>query len=375
VKVAINTRLLLHGKLEGIGWFSYEILKRVVLNNPNVTFYFLFDRPYNREFIFAENVVPVVLFPPARHPFLFKIWFNIAVKRALKKIKPDVFISPDGFLSLTTKVPQINVIHDINFEHYPNAMPLAYLSYYKSFFPKFAKLAKHIITVSEYSKQDIAKTYSIPLEKISVVYNAPAEMYHPISDEEQNEVRNKYTNGNPYFVYVGSIHQRKNPVNMLLAFEHFKSTSNYSIKLVIVGNKMWKYPEFENVYSSMKYKDDVVFTGHVQREELNSLLASARALLFLSYFEGFGIPLVEAMKTRTAILTTKLTAMPEVCNDAALYCNPFDVNDISEKMQQLAQSDKLVNELIEKGSERVKDFSWDVSAQKFWSIIEQQINA
>ncbi len=375
MKVAINTRLLLHGKLEGIGWFSYEILKRVVLNNPNVTFYFLFDRPYNREFIFAKNVVPVVLFPQARHPFLFKIWFNISVKRALKKIKPDVFISPDGFLSLTTKVPQINVIHDINFEHYPNAMPLAYLSYYKRFFPKFAKLAKYIITVSEYSKQDIAKTYSIPLEKISVVYNAPAEMYHPISTEEQNEVRNKYTNGMPYFVYVGSIHQRKNPVNMLLAFEQFKSTSNQPIKLVIVGNKMWKYPEFENVYNGMKHKDDVIFTGHVQREELNSLLASARALLFLSYFEGFGIPLVEAMKTRTAILTTKLTAMPEVCNDAALYCNPFDVNDIAEKMQQLAQIDKLVNELIEKGSESVKDFSWDVSAQKFWSIIEQQINA
>jgi hypothetical protein len=165
LKIAVNTRLLLHNKLEGIGWFTYEIFKRMAENHPEHTFYFLFDRAYHPSFVFSKNVIPVVVSPQARHPLLYKIWFDISLKRALKKIKPDVFISPDGYLSLTTDVPQINVIHDLNFEHYPNAMPAPSLKYYKKYFPLFAKKAKHIVTVSEYSKQDIVTTYTIDARK------------------------------------------------------------------------------------------------------------------------------------------------------------------------------------------------------------------
>ena len=100
MKIAINTRFLLKDKLEGIGWFTYEAVKRMVLAHPEHEFHFLFDRKYAEEFIFAKNVTPHVLFPPARHPFLWYAWFEYAVPRALKKIKPDVFLSTDGYLSL-----------------------------------------------------------------------------------------------------------------------------------------------------------------------------------------------------------------------------------------------------------------------------------
>ena len=366
---------MLHNKLEGIGWFTYEIFKRMAENHPEHTFYFLFDRAYHPSFVFAKNVVPVVVSPQARHPLLFKIWFDISLKRALKKIKPDVFISPDGYLSLTTDIPQINVIHDLNFEHYPNAMPAPSLKYYKKYFPLFAKKAKHIVTVSEYSKQDIVTTYTIDAEKISVVYNAPSDDYFPLSDDEQQHVRNTYTQGAPYFVYVGSINPRKNPVKLLQAFDAFKTKTGHTIKLVIVGNKMWKYKAFDDAFNAMKHQKDVVFTGHIQRKELNDIVSSARALVFLSFFEGFGIPLVEAMKAKTAILTTNLTAMPEVCADAALYCSSFDMEDMVEKMHQLSVNDNLVHTLEQKGLERVKHFNWDASAQKFWNIIQQHTNA
>jgi glycosyltransferase involved in cell wall biosynthesis len=375
LKIAVNTRLLLHNKLEGIGWFTYEIFKRMAENHPEHTFYFLFDRPYHPSFAFAKNVVPIVVSPQARHPLLYKIWFDISVKRVLKKINPDVFISPDGYLSLTTDVPQINVIHDLNFEHYPNAMPASSLKYYKKYFPLFAKKAKHIVTVSEYSKQDISSTYGIDEQKISVVYNAPSEVCLPLSDDEQQRVRESYTQGMSYFVYVGSINPRKNPVKLLQAFDAFKTKSGHPIKLVIVGNKMWKYKEFDDAFNAMKHQQDVVFTGHIQRKELNDIVSSARALVFLSFFEGFGIPLVEAMKAKTAILTTNLTAMPEVCGDAALYCSSFDVDDMVEKMQQLSVDDNLVKQLEQKGLERVKQFNWNASAEKFWNIIEQHTHA
>jgi glycosyltransferase involved in cell wall biosynthesis len=375
LKIAVNTRLLLHNKLEGIGWFTYEIFKRMAENHPEHTFYFLFDRSYHPSFVFAKNVVPIVVSPQARHPLLYKIWFDISVKRVLKKIKPDVFISPDGYLSLTTDVSQINVIHDLNFEHYPYAMPASSLKYYKKYFPLFAKKAKHIVTVSEYSKQDIATTYGIDEQKISVVYNAPSEVCLPLSDDEQQGVRDNYTQGMPYFVYVGSINPRKNPIKLLQAFDAFKTKSGHSIKLVIVGNKMWKYKEFDDAFNAMKHQQDVVFTGHIQRKELNDIVSSARALVFLSFFEGFGIPLVEAMKAKTAILTTNLTAMPEVCGDAALYCSSFDIDDMVEKMQQLSVDDNLVKQLEQKGLERVKQFNWNASAEKFWNIIQQHTHA
>ncbi|MFN3342698.1 MAG: hypothetical protein ACK40M_08385, partial [Flavobacteriales bacterium] len=119
MRIAVNTRFLLPGKMEGFGWYSYETLRRIVVAHPEHEFIFLFDRPFDRRFVFASNVIPIVIGPQARHPFLFWIWLEVSVKRALKKYKADVFVSPDGYLSLGTAVPSVAVIHDLNFEHYP----------------------------------------------------------------------------------------------------------------------------------------------------------------------------------------------------------------------------------------------------------------
>ena len=155
--------------MEGFGWYTYEIVKRMVEKHPEHTFLFFFDRPYEQQFIFAENVEPIVLSPAARHPFLFVWWFEVAVASALKKHKADVFFSPDGYLSLRTTIPQVAVIHDLNFEHYPKDVPWLVRKYYNYFFPRFARKAAHIITVSETSKQDIIQQYSIAPSRISAV--------------------------------------------------------------------------------------------------------------------------------------------------------------------------------------------------------------
>ena len=119
MRIAVNTRFLLKNKLEGIGWFTYETVKRLVENHPEHEFYFFFDRPFEEEFIFGKNVHPIVLFPPARHPVLYFIWFEYSVANALKVYKIDVFLSPDNFLTLRTKVPTVLVTHDIAHLHFP----------------------------------------------------------------------------------------------------------------------------------------------------------------------------------------------------------------------------------------------------------------
>ena len=370
MKIAVNTRLLLKDKLEGIGWVAYETLSRIVKAHPNDEFYFLFDRKPDPKFIFAENVKPVVLFPQARHPFLYIIYFEISVRRALRKIKPDVYISTDAYLSLRSNTPQIAVFHDINFEHFPQDFPRWALWHYKKFFPKFARKAEKIITVSEFSKQDIIEKYGVEPEKINVVYNGANEGFEPISEDEKQRVREQYTAGYQYFMFVGSLHPRKNLARLFPAFDIFKERTGSDLKLLIVGEKRWWTEPIQKAYEAMRHKDDVVFVGHLQMNELHRVTAAAFASVYVSYFEGFGIPIVEAYKCDVPVITSNVTSMPEVAGDAAILVDPFDVESIASALEVILD-ENVRKTLIENGKERRNDFSWDKAAEGWWNVIKQ----
>ena len=371
--IAVNTRLLIKNKLEGIGWFTYESLKRITTQHPEHHFYFIFDRPYDPEFIFSANITPIVQAPPTRHPVLFCIWFDLALPPLLNRLKPDLFLSPDGFLSLRTRVKSMAVLHDLNFEHYPDDLPFWYYRYYHHYFPGFARKAARIATVSEFSKQDISRRYRIPPEKIDVVYNGANEQFGPVPEEEQIRVRKQYTGGSPYFIFIGSLHPRKNLVNLFRAFDLFKESRPSDVKLLIAGAKKWWTRPISRAYQEMKHQEEVVFAGRIGAPELGRLLGSAIALTYISYFEGFGIPIVEAFRCRTAIITSRVTSMPEVAGDAALLVDPFDPAGIANAMAELFTDEGLRNELIRKGVERQNVFTWQKTADLLWESIEKTI--
>ncbi len=375
MRIAVNTRLLLKNRLEGIGWFSYESLKRMSIAHPEHEFIFIFDRPYDQEFVFGKNVIPVVIGPQARHPFLYILWFELSVSKILRKYKADVFLSTDGYLSLSTKVPSIAVIHDLNFEFYPKDLPILDLWYYKFFFPRFARKAKRIITVSEYSKYDIHRLYRISNSKIDVAYNGVKEVYQPLEKEQQLEIRKELSGGEEYFVFVGALHPRKNLVGLFKAFDYYNQDTNKGTKLVIVGNKQWWTKSIRDVYNKMKHKSDVIYTGHLSSERLNQVVASSIAMVYVSYFEGFGIPIVEAFKAETAVITSNVTSMPEVAGDAALIIDPFDYKDIAGAMIRVDEDSQLRDKLIIKGRERAKLFSWDNTAEVIWQTINKVVNS
>jgi glycosyltransferase involved in cell wall biosynthesis len=375
MNIAVNTRLLLKDKLEGIGWFSYETLKRITQSHPEHTFYFIFDRNYDPSFLFSPNVIPIVSGPPTRHPFLWYFWMEFVIPRILKKVKADIFVSPDGFLSLKSKVPQVAVIHDISFAHNPEQLPFWVRKYCNFFFPKYAKKARHLGTVSEYSKSDIAKTFDIKPEKITVCYNGSNSAYIPISETEKLTIRNSYTEGKEYFLFVGALNPRKNVPGLLKSYEIFRSNATYNQKLIIVGSAMHLTEEIDSVLKSLKFKDDVIFTGRLNVEELHKVLASALALVYIPFFEGFGIPLVEAMYSETAIISGNLTSLPEVTGDAALLCAPDDHNKVASFMEDIVNSNELRNTLIEKGKIQRQNFSWDKSAERLWECINKGIKS
>jgi len=368
--IGVNTRFLFKEKMEGFGWFTYETISRIVKNHPEHVFIFFFDRPFDPSFIFAENVTPVVVHPPARHPILFKIWFNYSLPRQLKKYNCDALISPDGFLSLRTEIPQLSVIHDLNFEHNPDDLPKQAVKYLRHYFPKFAHRAKRICTVSNYSKNDIVETYRVSADKIDVAYNGVSPVFHPTSSSEQESIRMEYTEGRPFVVFIGAIHKRKNLPRLLAAFERLKKETSFPHALLIVGAPLFSNKDLHFPHS---LNDDVFFTGHISLEKLAGITAAAEVLTFVSYFEGFGIPIIEAMKSGTAVLAGNKTSLPEVAGEAAYYCDPFDVNSIFNGLRYLLEHEDERQQLIKKGIERSTLFSWDFTAEKLWNSFEKMM--
>jgi len=374
LKIAVNTRLLLHGKLEGIGWFTYENLKRITISHPEHEFYFIFDRPFHSEFIFSSNVTPVVIGPPARHPLLYFIWFEISVRFILRKIRADLFISPDGYLPLGSGIPSVAVFHDLNFEHYPDDLPFAERFYYRTFFRKYAGKASRIATVSEFSKNDIIQQYRINPGKIDVVYNGANERYAPVDEATGKAVRAKFTSGDPYFFFVGALHPRKNLVNLFRAFDIFRENDTAGTKLLVAGARKWWTGEIADVFDEMKFRDDVIFAGRLDTGDMQKVMGSALALTYVSYFEGFGIPIVEAFRCGTPVITSNVTSMPEIAGEAALLVDPFKPDDIAQAMHSISTDALLRARLIKAGNERASCFTWDKSAERLWKTIEKAMN-
>ncbi len=373
MRIAVNTRFLLKGKLEGIGWFTNEIIKRVVHMHPEHEFIFFFDRPYDTQFLFADNVTPVILSPPARHPILWYIWFEWSVRKALIRYKADLFISTDGFLSLSTKVPTLLVVHDLAFEHFPLHLPFKFRYYLKKYTPKFVRKAKHIVTVSTYSKKDLMETYHVHEDKISIVYNGANELYKPLTYDEKKVVKNTYSGGCEYFVFAGALHPRKNIVNLLKAFAIFKKKQRTDMKILIIGRFAWNSDEIKETIANHPFKSDVIHLDYMQVEELSKVIGAAYGITFVSLYEGFGIPVLEAIKCHVPGIVSEVTSLPEVAGNTCLYVNPSDITDIADKMSLFYKDEHLRAQLVLACQAQSQKYDWEKSAITFYEILQKKM--
>ncbi len=371
MKIAVNTRFLLSNKMEGIGWVSFELLKRMVAAHPEDEFLFFFDRAYDEKFIFGNNVTPVVLSPPARHPFLWYWWFEISIHQALKKYQPDIFLSTDGYLSLATSIKTVMITHDIAHVHFPEQIPFLVRSYYNHFVPKFLERADRIVTVSEFTKQDIIRQYAIDEKKITVVHNACQDEFKPVDKKTKEQIRDQYTSGQPYFLFVGAVHPRKNVHRLIEAFDQFKSTTKAAHKLLIVGRFAWQTGAVKTAFDNSRYQQDIIFPGYV--DDLYSITASAFAMVYVSLFEGFGLPVLEAMNCEVPVITSNISSLPEVAGDGGLLVDPTSVSEIANAMQELLVDQELYKRLINRSRQRCLQFSWDESAAKLYAILQKAL--
>ncbi|MBC7874910.1 MAG: glycosyltransferase family 4 protein [Ferruginibacter sp.] len=369
MNIAVNCWILRNKKLDGIGYFTVNAIGNLIKDHPDVHFQVLCDKKFTEPYFDFPNVTKHRIFPALRHPLLYVYYMDVILPFFLRKHKPDVMVSADGYLSLLSACRQIPVIYDINFEHKPKDVKLKNRLYFRFFFRRFAHKAKRIATISEYSKQDIAAYYKIDPDQIDNVSCGINSNFFPLEQQEVINVRNKWCEGKPYFFFVGSMHPRKNIKGLIDAFSLFKERTGSGYKLVLAGSILWSKTEIENSYENSPYKKDIIFTGRLPDEDLQKMLGAAFALSFVPIFEGFGLPIVEAMQCGVPVICSNVTSMPEVAGDAALMVDPFSIDSIAAGMEQLSADDELRNRLIAKGHIQKKLFSWNRTAQLLWECI------
>ena len=367
--IAVNAIFFQDDYLEGYGQYAISIFSILVRSHPEHQFVFIYDRPHQKEWITGTNVRSVTVSPAARHVPAFLYWYNIKAAWEVRKCKADIWIQPYGFCSLLSGVPQVLVIHDLAYKHVPHTISWHQRLFYQTFTSLFLKKAKRTITVSEFSKQDILHYYPNKANSIAVVSGAARAGFRPLSWEEKEQVKEAYTDGYEYFICVGGISPRKNMLNILKAFSLFKKWHKSNMKLVFAGRLAWQYQDFMEKLKTYKYRNDVVLTGYVTDEILAKLTASSYAAIYVSHFEGFGLPILEAMQSGVPVITANNSSMPEVGGEAALYADADQPDTIAAHMQTLYKNEQIREKLVQKGLERAQQYSWEKAASLFWKEI------
>lgn len=369
MRIAINGRLLIRNQLEGIGYFTWEVLKKMVNLYPDHNYLVLFDRKPATEFL-LPGVEYRVIRPSARHPVLYRLWFDLLVPGVLRVWDAEIFLSFDGFTSQFISIPAITAIHDLAYIHFPQYMKSSELQYYQKYQPRFAQLSRKILTVSEYSAKDIVLQYGIEAQKIAIVYNG--SRFEEIPPKDDPAILKKYgLKSGQYFIYTGSLHPRKNITRLVEAFEQTIAASAHGVKLVLAGRQAWKTAEMTDRIKSSPLADQIILTGYVPDEILWNILKNALALCYVSLFEGFGVPVLDAFHAEVPVICSSTTSLSEVAGDAALQVDPGDVGAIAGAMDQLYDNPDLRFSLIQRGNQRQYTYNWTLTTRKIFQTIEE----
>lgn len=305
---------------------------------------------------------------------------TITIQQIAKREKADIIHFPYNWsFPFKKKVPCLLTVHDVIPFTFREAMPqFRNLFVYKPAIRQACKLNDVVTTVSEFSKKDIAKKVGIPLEKIRVINNGVREPNRNVAPEVVNALFKRLNLGEDFILNVGGIHERKNIIGLVRAFAGLADTG-YDGKLVITGNvsgapyqdKMKR--QCDHAVEKTRMQGRVVFSGFITEDELDALMARARLLIYPSLYEGFGLPILEAMKVGLPVITSNITAMPDVAGNAALLVDPYDIHAMADAMDQLLVDKDLRSELVRNGNARAKDFSWPRSASQYMELFESLV--
>ncbi len=307
---------------------------------------------------------------------LKKFWTRITLPWALyrDKSKPDLFFSPTHYIPRFSPVKRVVTIFDLSFIHFPQMFEKRDLWQLTNWTKFSVQNADHIITISDFSKKDIIEQYGVDKNRITVAYPGYDDEKFKIQNSKFKieEVKKKYKTGDNYIIYIGTIQPRKNLVRLIEAVSRIEG-----IKLVIVGKTKgegregWMYEETLNASKNFGIGDRVLFVGYVPTNELPYLVSGAEAFILPSLWEGFGIPVLEAMACGIPVLVSNVSSLPEIVGNAGLTFDPYSMDQIEQAVRTVISDKKLQQKYSKMGLERVKQFSWEKMAKTILKVFVQ----
>ena len=316
-------------------------------------------RPFPKNERIQTNVMP---FP--------RLWTQVRLAAETFRSTHDVLFMPVHAIPYIRRssLKTVVTIHDLAFERNPEYHRFLGSLYLRQYMRYSAKHATHLIAVSEVTKRDLMELYRVPEEKITVVYEAyDPHVFHTVEAREAARVAAQYKITNPFLLFVSTIQPRKNIVRLIEAFSRIDTDA----ELILAGKPGWKN---EEIYASPKkfgVADRVRFLGHIPDPDLNALMNAARALVYPSLFEGFGLEILEAMACGTPVITSNVSSMPEIAGDAGLLVDPYNVQDIADACERVLSDEELHRSLREKGFARAAEFSWEKAARETLAVFER----
>ncbi len=369
MKIGIQAQRIFRKKKHGMEVVTIELINHLQkIDKENEYIIFVKDGE-DRECIketenFKIRIVPGITYPD---------WEQIHLPRAIKRENLDLIHFTSNTASVFTTIPIVLTLHDIIYlesisfsgTHYQNIGNI----YRRLIVPKIVNKSKAIITVSEYEKERIDQHFSFENDKVKVVYNAKDSAFKKVNDEDLlNRIREKYNFPDNFILFLGNTAPKKNSDRLIRAYARYVEKSESPLPLVVLDLPR---PYIVNILKELgmeKIDNQIITKDYISHNDLLVVYNLATIFIYPSLRESFGLPIIEAMACGTPVITSNTSAMPEVAGNAALLANPYDVEDMAEKIHSLATNEHLLQSLIEKGYKRSEDFSWERTANKVLEI-------
>jgi len=366
LNIAIDVRTI-NKPRSGVGYYVTNLIKNLQdIDTKNHYCLISNNGEYENTFKAHPNFESHKTIISNENHFIGDLWENITLPLFLRKKGVDVFHGPAFMIPLLNgKIGAVVTIHDIVSFRMPSTIPKKYALYMQLLIRTVAKRANMVITVSEFNKRELMDCLNVPESKIKVVHHGVSPMFKPDNDAAKRELlKAKFGVRKNYMLFVSNLEPRKNLVRLMEAFDQARAKLNGEYQLVICGKKGWLYKEILKTYEKLRGQDDIIITNYVNEDDLLGLYQNADMFVFPTLYEGFGLPVLEAMASGAPVITSNVSSLPEIAGDAAELINPLNVEEISNAMLKLAASSDTRMEMRKKGFAQAAKFSWGETARR-----------
>lgn len=376
MRIGIDCRTILNpglGEGAGVGHYTYSLVKHLIVNDPDNTYVLFFDNKMQdvEEFVRPNVVIRHFAFFQYKK-FLPFTYSHMLITAMLLKEKLDVFHAPANVLPLTYPKKSVITIHDLAIYKNPAWFPTQIFST-RLLVPQSLRKADHIIAVSESTKHDLKEIFGVNPRKVSVVYEAPFTDLLNLKDKNV-DVLKKFRLTQPYILYIGSIDARKNLETLLEAYSILmKNPATRDVQIVFAGGKGHRHEAVLDRITQLRSSKMIRYVGYVTHNEKVALMKKAAVFAFPSLYEGFGLPVLDAMKLGVPVITSNTSSLPEVAGEAAIMVDPDDPKGLAKALQKVLTNPQVAGNMIKRGYIHAQNFDWDQAALQTLNVYQQVV--